>query len=147
MQSESRGSAALHRTKCWEMVVLLKYYTFLVKRRDGGKAVACFYLAFLSAGQSFSLSERTDTVCTVCFQCLLGSGKSWVCVEFSMTASSASFVFSLVTALQCVCLCALLSLFLREMLNLSCKAACCVCVEYWSSKDRWENLLWINVCL
>lgn len=136
MQSESRGSAVLHRTKCWEMVVLLKYYTFLVKRRDGGEAVACFYSAFLSAGQSFSLSARTDTACTVCFQCLLGSGKPWVCVGLSMAASSAPFVFSLVTALQCVRPCALLSLFLREMLSLSGKAACFVCVECWSPKDR-----------
>ena len=81
-------------------------------------------------------SERTDTVCTVCFHCLLGSGKPWVCVEFSMTVSSASFVLSVATALQCVCLCALLSLFLREMVNLRYKAACFVCVKYWSSRDR-----------
>ena len=143
MQSESRGIAVLHRTKCWGMVVFVQWYVFLVRRRD--RRGSDVFLLSISKHWPVFRSVLKDGHCSFCLLPLpAGIGRVWVWVEFSMPLSPASLLFTAVTALQGVRLCALLFLSLREMLNLSCKSACFVCVKYCGSKDRSESLLWVT---
>lgn len=76
---------------------------FLAKKGNRLVYVVTYFLfRFLALASYFRLLRKDGRLFIVSFYCLLGLGKSWVCVEFSMTLSSAPVVFTAVTELSSV---------------------------------------------
>ena len=83
MQSEARGIAVLRCTKCWELVVFVQYYMFLVRGRDR-RGSDVFLLSISKHWPAFG-SVLKDGHCSFCVLPLpAGIGRVWVWVEFSM---------------------------------------------------------------